>query len=156
MYDEKTALLLLSLCLVLSGVSAQKQVKLVIAGRDGDYGNAMQVAVDAYMAKNPNVKFDVLKLSGDDVYQKTVIDLKSGTGTYDLILIDDPKVLQYQRAGWLTDLDAMFKKSGKTVDSDFISTVMDLCRYPQRKGQAVQPSFCRQRIAVRLPSGPLR
>jgi multiple sugar transport system substrate-binding protein len=135
-------MLLLALCIVLSAVSAQKQVKLVIAGRDGDYGNAMQVAVDAYTAKNPNVKFDVLKLSGDDVYQKTVIDLKSGTGTYDLILIDDPKALQYQQAGWLTDLDAMFKKAGKILDSDFIPTVIDLCRYPNNaKGKLYSLPF---------------
>lgn len=127
---KKTTILLLSLCVVLSGAFAQKQVKLVIAGRDGDYGNAMQVAVDAYMAKNPNVKFDVLKLSGDDLYQKTVIDLKSGIGTYDLILIDDPKTLQYQQAGWLVDLDDMFKKSGKTVDADFIPNIMNLCHFP--------------------------
>ncbi len=139
---KRTTMLLVSLCLVLSGVSAQKQVKLVIAGRDGDYGNAMQIAVDAYTAKNPNIKFDVLKLSGDDVYQKTVIDLKSGTGTYDLILIDDPKALQYQQAGWLTDLDAMFKKAGKTLDSDFIPTVIDLCRYPNNaKGKLYSLPF---------------
>jgi multiple sugar transport system substrate-binding protein len=127
---KKAAILILSLAVLVCGVYAQKQVKLVIAGRDGDYGNAMQVAVDAYMAKNPNVSFDLLKLSGDDVYQKTVIDLKSGTGTYDLILIDDPKAMQYQQAGWLEDLDAMYKKSGKAVDADFISTTMDLCRFP--------------------------
>ncbi len=139
---KRTTMLLLALCIVLSAVSAQKQVKLVIAGRDGDYGNAMQVAVDAYTAKNPNVKFDVLKLSGDDVYQKTVIDLKSGTGTYDLILIDDPKALQYQQAGWLTDLDAMFKKAGKILDSDFIPTVIDLCRYPNNaKGKLYSLPF---------------
>ena len=127
---KKTVVLLLSLCVVLSAVSAQKQIKLVIAGRDGDYGNAMQVAVDAYMEKNPNVKFDLLKLSGNDLYQKTVIDLKSNIGTYDLILIDDPKVLQYQQSGWLADLDALLRQSGKKLDNDFIPNIIDLCRYP--------------------------
>ena len=127
---KKTILIILALVTVAGGAFAQKSVKLVIAGRDGDYGNAMQIAVDAYVAKNPNVSFEVLKLSGDDVYQKTVIDLKTGTGTYDIVLIDDPKAMQYQQAGWLVDLDAMFKRSGKPVDSDFISTVIDLCRYP--------------------------
>jgi multiple sugar transport system substrate-binding protein len=127
---KKLVLVALAFSLLLGSAFAQKQVKLVIAGRDGDYGNAMQVAVDAYMAKNPSVSFEVLKLSGDDVYQKTVIDAKSGMGTYDLILIDDPKAMQYQQAGWLEDLDAMFKKAGKTVDADFISTTIDLCRFP--------------------------
>jgi multiple sugar transport system substrate-binding protein len=126
---KRIVLILVVLALVAGSTFAQK-TKLVIAGRDGDYGNAMQVAVDAYMAKNPNVTFEVLKLSGDDVYQKTVIDLRTGTGTYDLVLIDDPKALQFQQAGWLEDLDAWFKKAGKTVDADFISTTIDLCRYP--------------------------
>jgi multiple sugar transport system substrate-binding protein len=127
---KKIAIIALALSLLVCSAYAQKQVKLVIAGRDGDYGNAMQVAVDAYAAKNPNVIFELLKLSGDDIYQKTVIDSKSGTGTYDLILIDDPKAMQYQQAGWLEDLDAMYKKAGRTVDSDFISTTIDLCRFP--------------------------
>lgn len=127
---KKILFAFVALALVAGTLFAQKPTKLVIAGRDGDYGNAMQVAVDAYMAKNPNVTFEVLKLSGDDVYQKTVIDLKTGTGTYDLILIDDPKALQFQQAGWLEDLDAMFKKAGKMVDPDFIQTTIDLCRFP--------------------------
>ena len=128
--SKKIAVFFLAVCVLVGTVAAQKPVKLVIAGRDGDYGNAMQVAVDAYMAKNPNVTFEVLKLSGDDVYQKTVIDLRSGTGTYDLILIDDPKAMQYQQAGWLEDLDAMFKKTGQNLDQDFIQNVINLCRYP--------------------------
>lgn len=128
---KKAVFCVLALLLILSGpLFAQKAVKLVIAGRDGDYGNAMQVAVDAYKIQHPEVNIELLKLSGDDIFQKTVIDLKSGTGTYDLILIDDPKAMQYQRAGWLEDLGALYKKAGKTVDSDFIGSTMDLCRYP--------------------------
>jgi multiple sugar transport system substrate-binding protein len=131
-FDVKKALLLaLILCLALSGQAfAQKAVKLVIAGRDGDYGNAMQVAVDAYKVARPEVTIELLKLSGDDIYQKTVIDLKTGTGTYDLILIDDPKAMQYQKAGWLEELGALYKKAGKPVDADFIGSAMELCRYP--------------------------
>jgi multiple sugar transport system substrate-binding protein len=127
---KKLVLVVLAIAVAFGSVVAQKPVKLVIAGRDGDYGNAMQVAVDAYVAKNPNVSVELLKLSGDDIYQKTVIDLKSGTGTYDLILIDDPKAMQYQQAGWLEDLDAQLKKAGKTLDADFIAETIDLCRYP--------------------------
>ncbi|TXT43281.1 MAG: sugar ABC transporter periplasmic protein, partial [Spirochaetes bacterium] len=119
---KKFVLVALAIAVAFGSAAAQKPVKLVIAGRDGDYGNAMQVAVDAYVAKNPNVTVELLKLSGDDIYQKTVIDLKSGTGTYDLILIDDPKAMQYQQAGWLEDLDAQLKRAGKTLDADFIAT----------------------------------
>ncbi|MDP3177678.1 MAG: extracellular solute-binding protein [Spirochaetaceae bacterium] len=126
-------LALLAILALAAQLSAQaKPVKLVIAGRDGDYGNAMQVAVDAYSASHPEVSFELLKLSGDDIYQKTVIDLKSGTGTYDLILIDDPKAMQYQKALWLADLGALYKKAGKSVDPDFIQSAMNLCRYPNQ------------------------
>ena len=127
---KRNILSILSFLMIVGGLFAQKSVKLVIAGRDGDYGNAMQIAVDAYTAKNPNVSVELLKLSGDDIYQKTVIDLKTGTGTYDLILIDDPKAMQFQKAGWLEDLDGMYRKAGTSVDTDFISTTIDLCRYP--------------------------
>jgi multiple sugar transport system substrate-binding protein len=120
---------LLSL-LVVGQVFGQKKTSLVIAGRDGDYGNAMQIAVDAYLATHPDVRIELFKMSGDDIYQKTVIDLKSGAGTYDLILIDDPKAIQYQKAGWLESLDGLYKKAGKTPDKDFIQNILDLCRYP--------------------------
>ncbi|HET7839158.1 MAG TPA: extracellular solute-binding protein, partial [Rectinemataceae bacterium] len=101
---------------------------------DGDYGNAMQVAVDAYTALHPEVSFELLKLSGDDLYQKSVIDLRSGTGTYDLILIDDPKALQFQMAGWLADLGDMYRKAGRAVDPDFIPSLANLCRLPNNPG----------------------
>jgi multiple sugar transport system substrate-binding protein len=128
---KKAVFLALSLLLALSTpLFAQKAAKLVIAGRDADYGNAMQVAVDAYKVAHPEVTIELLKLTGDDIYQKTVIDLKTGTGTYDLILIDDPKAMQFQKAGWLEDLGALYKKAGKAVDPDFIASEMDLCRYP--------------------------
>lgn len=128
---KKALLLVLSLMLILSGsLFAQKAVKLTIAGRDGDYGNAMQVAVDAYKAVHPEVTIDLLKLSGADVYQKTVIDSKTGSGTYDLLFIDDPNSMQYQKAGWLENLDAFYKKAGSKVDSDFIASTIDLCRFP--------------------------
>jgi multiple sugar transport system substrate-binding protein len=128
---KKALFVVLAVFLLAGTVFAQpKPVKLVIAGRDGDYGNAMQIAIDAYTAKNPNVTFELLKLAGDDLFQKSVIDLKTGTGTYDLILIDDPNAILFQQAGWLADLDAMYKKEGKSLDEDFISTTIDLCRFP--------------------------
>jgi len=128
---KRIMLLILALSLVFSGsLFAQKAVKLVIAGRDGDYGTGMQAAADAYKALHPEVSFEILKLSGDDIYQKTVIDLKTGTGSYDVILIDDPKALQFQKAGWLADLEGLYKKAGTKVDADFFPNLLNLCRYP--------------------------
>ncbi len=105
-------------------------VTLTIAGRDGAYGDAMQLAADEYSKMNPDITFEILKLSGSSLFEKSVIDMKSGVGTYDLVLIDDPNATQIQKAGWLTDLGAMYKERGLTLDSDFIPTLTKLGRYP--------------------------
>ncbi len=105
-------------------------ITLTIAGRDGAYGDAMQLAADEYSKLNPDVSFEILKLSGSSLFEKSVIDMKSGVGTYDLVLIDDPNVTQIQKAGWLADLGAMYDERSISLDSDFIPTLTKLGRYP--------------------------
>ena len=125
--------LISSLMMVFSGGAQEeesKSITLTIAGRDGAYGEAMQLAADAYHKLHPEVSFEVLKLSGSSLFEKTVIDMKGQTGTYDLILIDDPNITQFQEVGWLADLDALYKQTGTKVDSDFIETTLMLGRYP--------------------------
>jgi len=129
-------LVILGLSVVFAGGQQSKgseKVTLTIAGRDGSYGEAMQVAVDAYSAAHPEVSFEVLKLSGGSLFEKTVIDMKSGLGTYDIILIDDPNITQFQKVGWLADLDKLYKADGTSPDSDFIASALKLGRYPYDK-----------------------
>ena len=109
---------------------ADGAVTLTIAGRDGAYGDAMQLAADEYTKLNPEVSFEILKLSGSSLFEKSVIDMKGGVGTYDIVLIDDPNITQMQNAGWLADLDAMYAEAGLTFDSDFIPALARLGRYP--------------------------
>ena len=113
-----------------TGQAEKGPVKLTIAGRDGGYGKAMQIAVDEYMKKHPDVSFEVLKLPGASLYEKVVIDMKNAVGTYDVIMIDDPIATQFQKAGWLTNLDELYKKKGLSLDPDLISTAVKLGRYP--------------------------
>ncbi len=105
-------------------------ITLTVAGRDGAYGDAMQLAADEYSKLNPDVSFEILKLSGSSLFEKSVIDMKSGVGTYDLVLIDDPNITQIQKAGWLADLGAMYDDRSISLDSDFIPTLTKLGRYP--------------------------
>ncbi len=107
-----------------------ERVTLTIAGRDGAYGEAMQLAADLYAEQNPNVSFEIEKLSGSSLLEKTVIDLRTGTGTYDLILIDDPNAPRLMRAGWLADLGALYDEHGAELDPDLISNVVKLGRHP--------------------------
>ncbi len=128
-----TGLLLLSVFSVFAGGQQEaenEKVTLTIAGRDGAYGDSMQLAADSYHALNPNVDFEVLKLSGSSLFEKTVIDMKSGLGTYDVILIDDPNITQFQKVGWLANLDEMYKAAGTEVDSGFIKPALKLGRFP--------------------------
>lgn len=110
--------------------AGKKAVTLTIAGRDGAYGDAMQLAADEYQKLHPEVSFEILKLSGSSLFEKTVIDMKGKSGTYDIILIDDPNITQFQKVGWLADLDALYKKSGAVVDPDFIGPALQLGKYP--------------------------
>lgn len=127
-------LILMSACaLAIYAGGAQEEdgpVTLTIAGRDGAYGDAMQLAADEYSKINPDVSFEILKLSGSSLFEKTVIDMKGQSGTYDLILIDDPNITQFQEVNWLADLDALYAQSGSKVDSDFIEPALKLGRYP--------------------------
>ncbi len=124
-------LLLLSLPVFAGGAQEEGgAVTLTIAGRDGAYGDAMQLAADEYSRLNPDVSFEILKLSGSSLFEKSVIDMKAGVGTYDLVLIDDPNATLIQKAGWLTDLGAMYDERGLSLDSDFIPTLTRLGRFP--------------------------
>lgn len=110
--------------------SANKAVQLTIAGRNGVYGKALQYAADSYSKIHPNVTFQVLKLPYSTQYQKVVIDMRSGTGTYDLIMIDDPNAPQFMKAGWLTNLEKQYSQHNKALSSDFITAAVRVGRYP--------------------------
>jgi multiple sugar transport system substrate-binding protein len=109
-------------------------VTLTIAGRDGSYGAAMKLAAEAYQAENPDVEFEILELSGSALFEQTVVDLRSGAASYDIILIDDPNAPQYMAAGWLADLDAMYRERGESIDSDFIAPAVGVGRFPAGNG----------------------
>ncbi len=126
-------LLLIPMALFARGVS-EDVTTLTIAGRDGAYGDAMELAIQSYTAKNPNVRFELLKLSGSELMEQSVIELRGGTGAFDVILIDDPFLTQLQEAGWLADLDALYRKKGVAIDPDLVENMVDIGRYPYPNG----------------------
>jgi len=133
-----TALIVFALLLVPGIIFAAAQpesegseeVTLTIAGRDGAYGEAMQLAADAYSAQNPNVTFEILKLSGASLLEQTVVDLGTGTGTYDLLMIDDSYAPRMMQAGWLADLGEIYESRNLSLDPDLISNIVQLGRHP--------------------------
>ncbi|MCG8480950.1 MAG: ABC transporter substrate-binding protein [Spirochaetales bacterium] len=111
-----------------------RTVTLTIAGRDGSFGEAMELATALYREENPNVEFEILKLSGSALFEQTVVDMRSGEGSYDVVLIDDPNAPQYMAAGWLADLGAMYAERGIAIDEDFIDPAVGVARYPAGDG----------------------
>lgn len=113
-----------------SFLSLTQGVKLVIVGRDGPYGEAMQLAVDTYMAENPDVEIELLKLPWAGLYEKVVIDFREAVGAYDLVVLDDPWATEFMSLGWLQNLDEM----GLIVDPDFVDKALAVGRYPYPDG----------------------
>ena len=72
------------------GASAASAEKLVIAGRDGGYATALEIAVDAYKDKNPDIEVERLELTGGGLLEKVTIAMREGSSAYDVIMLDDP------------------------------------------------------------------
>lgn len=122
--------LFVMLALVTVVVAGFSATKIVIAGRDGTYGQALQLAVDLYRAEHPNVDIELLKLPYSGLYEKLVIDLVERIGAYDIIMLDEVWTTEFMSQGWLADLEAL----GFQVDQDLISTLVALGRYPDSQG----------------------
>ena len=112
------------------GANAGWAEKLVIAGRDGGYAKALEIAVDAYKAQNPNVEVERLELTGGGLLDKVTIAMREGSSAYDVIMLDDPWAPGFMAKGWLADLDQL----GGGVDEDFVKPARDVSRYPVGSG----------------------
>ena len=106
------------------------KTKIVIAGRDGNYGKTLQLAADLYTAQHPDVTIQILKLPYADLYQKLTIDLSEGGGAYDLVMLDDTWATQFMSHGWLANL----KDLGYSPDPDFVTNALAVGRYPYPNG----------------------
>lgn len=124
----------LVLALILMGALpalAKAKGRVVIAGRDGGYGKALELAVKMFKEANPDVKMEQLKLPYGSLYEKLVISFRERSGAYDLVMLDDTWATEYMANGWLIDLEA----AGFKADKDFISSALSVGRYPYKTGK---------------------
>jgi multiple sugar transport system substrate-binding protein len=110
--------------------SVRATERLVIAGRDGGYGKAIELAVRMFTEANPDIKIEQLKLPYGSLYEKLVISFREGSGAYDLVMLDDTWATEYMANGWLLDLEG----TGLRAEEDFISTALSVGRYPYKTG----------------------
>jgi ABC-type glycerol-3-phosphate transport system substrate-binding protein len=104
----------------LPAFSFPQKVNLVIAGRDGTYGEAMELAAKTYMKENPNVEIELLKLPWAGLYEKVVIDLREAVGAYDVVMLDDTWATEFMGVGWLENLNKLFEQKTMPLDPDFV------------------------------------
>jgi len=110
------------------------QKQLTLAVPSGGEGEALKQAARDYEAQT-NVHIDIAQLPYQNLFEKELIDLKSRTGAYDLIMLDDPWFPRFASEQLLTDLTPLLQQRGQSnADSDFVATSIALCRHPYQTG----------------------
>ncbi len=61
-------------------------------------------ALDAFLAKNPNVQIEYVEMSTTDLYQKLPLAISAGTGAPDFACVESARLAQIVSLGGLTDL----------------------------------------------------
>jgi len=123
-------LCVLALVVAMTAPMGLAKTKLVVAGRDGGYGETLQLAVDLFMAENPDVEIELLKLPYSGLSEKIVIDMVEGIGAYDIVMLDDTWATEFMSHGWLQGLEEL----GYEADPGFVSAALAVCRYPYPDG----------------------
>jgi multiple sugar transport system substrate-binding protein len=110
----------------------QKQLTLAVPA--GPEGEALKQAAHDYETQT-NIHIDIAQLPYQSLFEKELIDLKSRTGAYDLIMLDDPWFPRFASEQLLTDLTPLLQQRGQAnPDGDFVATSIALCRHPYQTG----------------------
>jgi len=107
---------------------------MTIAVNAGVEGQALKEAAQDWGAKT-DTSIKIVELPYANLFEKELLDLKSKTGAYDVIMLDDPWFPQFTTGDQLTSLDKMYKAAGLNgPDGDFIKSTLDVCREPWATG----------------------
>ena len=96
---------------------AAAQDRLVIAGRDAAFGQALAAMVSAYQARNPNVRIERLELPGGPLYERIALNARERTRALDVVMLDDIWAPEFFEKGWLANVDALGGVPGGFVKS---------------------------------------
>lgn len=121
---------LVALALALPSALAQPSGELVIAGRDGVFGEALGHATQWFVDENPGVSVELLRLPYAGLYENLVISLRERSGAFDVVMLDDTWAPEFMAAGWLRDLEA----AGMAINPGFVRSALDASRYPYAEG----------------------
>lgn len=126
-----------ALALMVGSVGASAQDKLVIAGRDGGYADALAMAVESFQQAHPEVEVERLELPYGGLYEKATIAMREQSGAYDVVMLDDTWAVEFMSNGWLSDLQEL----GGGLDEDFVAPAQAVSRYPVSEGTPYAAPF---------------
>lgn len=131
-----TLLCVMSLLFLASCGRNSNEPGLTVAVVSGVEGTALAEAAREYEIRR-GIKMTVAEFPYADLFQKTLLDLASRTGAYDLIMLDDPWFPRFAGQGdLLTDLGPYLMARGLNgPDADFVPASIALCRHPYETGK---------------------
>src|SRR5689334_1802775 len=130
----RTLLLTLLLLLAVSCTSQSSRKQLTLAVISGAEGEALKQAAQDYEAQT-GTHIDIAEFPYANLFEKELIDLKTRTGAYDLIMLDDPWFPKFAGENVLTELTPLLQKRGQSgPDSDFVEASLNVCRHPFQTG----------------------
>ncbi|MFQ5926759.1 MAG: ABC transporter substrate-binding protein [Terriglobia bacterium] len=135
---RSAVLALLLLCavgvLTISGCRRETAAELTIAVNAGVEGDALKAAAGDY-EKRFGVRIAIVELPYANLFEKQLVDLVTGTGAYDVIMLDDPWLPRYAESGRLMPLEPLFEKKGMPGPArDFLPACLAVCRHPYQSG----------------------
>jgi len=111
------------------------RTQLTLAVVSGVEGEALKQAAHDYEEDRKDIHIEIAELPYTNLFEKELIDLKSRTGAYDLIMLDDPWFPRFASEQLLTELTPLIKRRWPTgPDDDFLDYPMALCRHPYQTG----------------------
>jgi len=114
---------------------AKSPVTITVAMAAGYHVDALKAILKYWEKEHPDIKVRIMAFGYHDLYEKIVIDMREGRGSYDVIEIDDPWMPEFCAAGWLANIDELVKKAGITINySDFVDTALWVGRCPYKTG----------------------
>jgi multiple sugar transport system substrate-binding protein len=127
-------LLTLLLLLAVSCTTQPSRKQLTLAVISGAEGEALKQAAHDYEAQT-GTHIEIAQFPYANLFEKELIDLKSGTGAYDLIMLDDPWFPRFANENVLTELTPLLQKRGQAgPDPDFVEASLAVCRHPFQTG----------------------
>jgi multiple sugar transport system substrate-binding protein len=118
-------------------VATEASADFTILVPSGSEGDGLRAAAADYSKLN-NVNVEIVQAPYSNVFEQAANAGQTKSGTFDIVLMDDPWIPFFAENGHLEDLTPYFKNAGiEGPDNDFLSKSLAVCRNPYNTGPYV-------------------